>query len=80
MGLDISEKMLERAIEKRGVLRREARERVHLVQGDMTNFDLGEQFRTVLIPFPAIPTLAGDGKTNRLLELRAQSILQLTGA
>jgi SAM-dependent methyltransferase len=51
VGLDISEKMLERAVEKRGALRREARERVHLVQGDMAQFDLGEKFRTVLIPF-----------------------------
>ena len=51
MGLDISEKMLERAVEKRAALRREARERVHLVQGDMTEFDLGEKFRTIVIPF-----------------------------
>jgi SAM-dependent methyltransferase len=51
VGLDISERMLERAIEKRGALRREARERVHLVQGDMTKFDIGEKFRTVVIPF-----------------------------
>ncbi len=32
-------------------VRREARERVHLVQGDMTEFDLEEKFRTILIPF-----------------------------
>jgi len=51
VGLDISEKMLERAVEKRAALRREARERVHLVQGDMTEFDLGEKFRTIVIPF-----------------------------
>lgn len=51
VGLDISERMLERARGKRATLRREARERVHLVQGDMTQFDLGEKFRTVLIPF-----------------------------
>jgi len=51
VGLDISEKMLERAVEKRGTLRREARERVHLIQGDMTAFELGEKFRTIAIPF-----------------------------
>jgi SAM-dependent methyltransferase len=51
VGLDISEKMLERAEEKRSALRREARERVHLVQGDMTEFDLKEKFRTIIIPF-----------------------------
>lgn len=51
VGLDISEKMLERAAEKRNGLRREARERVHLVQDDMTQFDLKETFRTIVIPF-----------------------------
>lgn len=51
VGLDLSERMLERAVEKRAALRREARERVHLVQGDMTQFELGETFRSVVIPF-----------------------------
>lgn len=51
VGLDISEKMLERATAKRHALRREIRERVHLVQGDMTRFELGEKFPLILIPF-----------------------------
>src|SRR6266850_735314 len=50
-GLELSERMLERAVKKRGELRVEARERVHLVQGDMAKFDLGEKFRLVIIPF-----------------------------
>jgi SAM-dependent methyltransferase len=50
-GLDLSERMLEHAVKKRGALRVEARERVHLAQGDMTRFDLGEKFRLVIIPF-----------------------------
>jgi SAM-dependent methyltransferase len=50
-GLDISERMLERCNQKRTALSTEARERVHLVQGDMTRFDLGEKFRLVIIPF-----------------------------
>jgi len=50
-GLDISERMLERCNQKRAELRTEARERVHLVQGDMTRFDLSEKFRVVIIPF-----------------------------
>jgi len=29
----------------------EARERVHLVQGNMAGFDLGEKFRLIIIPF-----------------------------
>ena len=50
-GLDLSERMLERAVKKRAKLLVEARERVHLVQGDMVKFDLGEKFRLVIIPF-----------------------------
>jgi SAM-dependent methyltransferase len=50
-GLDVSERMLERCNQKRAQLATEARERVHLVQGDMTRFDLGEKFRLVIIPF-----------------------------
>lgn len=50
-GLDISERMLQRCEQKRAALPRETRERVHLVQGDMTKFDLGEKFRVVIIPF-----------------------------
>lgn len=51
VGLDISGKMLKRAAEKRSRLRREAQERIHLFQGDMTKFDLGEKFRSIIIPF-----------------------------
>ena len=50
-GLDISERMLERAAKKRLALYTEERERVHLVQGDMVKFDLGERFRLIIIPF-----------------------------
>src|SRR5207248_9500915 len=50
-GLDLSGRMLEREVKKRAELRVEARERVHLMQGDMARFDLGEKFRLVIIPF-----------------------------
>jgi len=50
-GLDLSERMLERAARKRAALYTEERERVHLVQGNMARFDLGERFRLVIIPF-----------------------------
>src|SRR5262249_46606096 len=50
-GLDLSERMLQRCEKKRAALRTEMRERVHLVQGDMTRFDLGEKFRLIIIPF-----------------------------
>ncbi len=50
-GLDISKKMLERAEEKRALLGAGDRERIRLVQGDMTQFALGEQFPLIIIPF-----------------------------
>ncbi len=50
-GLDLSERMLERAARKRAALNKEERERVHLVQADMAQFDLGEKFQLVIIPF-----------------------------
>src|SRR5229473_3926721 len=62
-GLDLSERMLERAVKKRAALRVEARERVHFVQGDMTQFDLGEKFRLIIIPFRPL---------QHLLEVRQQ--------
>ena len=62
-GLDLSERMLERAVKKRAALHVEARERVHLIQGDMAQFDLRETFRLVIIPFRAL---------QHLLEVRQQ--------
>ena len=50
-GLDLSERMLDRAAKKRAALNKEERERVHLVQADMSKFDLGEKFRLIIIPF-----------------------------
>ena len=51
VGLDVSARMLERAAEKCSTLGPEAQGRVRFVHGDMTNFDLGEKFRSALIPF-----------------------------
>jgi SAM-dependent methyltransferase len=62
-GLDLSERMLERAVESRAGLSAEAQERLRLVQGDMTRFDLGERFQTVIVPFRPF---------QHLLELRQQ--------
>jgi SAM-dependent methyltransferase len=51
VGLDISEKMLERAEQKRAGFPKDVRERVRLISGDMTQFELREQFRCIVIPF-----------------------------
>jgi SAM-dependent methyltransferase len=51
VGLDVSEKMLERADKKREWLRPEVKNRLFLLHGDMTNFEVGGKFRTIIIPF-----------------------------
>src|SRR5712692_7287671 len=43
-GLDLSRRMLARCREKLAALPAETQNRVSLVQGDMTSFDLGEKF------------------------------------
>jgi ubiquinone/menaquinone biosynthesis C-methylase UbiE len=50
-GLDLSDRMLERGAKRRAELPVEARERVRFTQGDMTRFELGEKFRSIIIPF-----------------------------
>jgi SAM-dependent methyltransferase len=50
-GFDLSARMLERCREKLAAEPAEVRGRVRLVQGDMTAFELGEQFTLVIIPF-----------------------------
>jgi SAM-dependent methyltransferase len=50
-GLDASESMLERCEKKLAAAPAEIRQRVKLVQGNMVRFELGERFRTIIIPF-----------------------------
>jgi ubiquinone/menaquinone biosynthesis C-methylase UbiE len=50
-GMDISQRMLERASERLADLDDDAKERVQLIEGDMTRFELGEKFRLVIVPF-----------------------------
>jgi SAM-dependent methyltransferase len=68
VGLDSSKNMLEHAVAKRNSLSREARERIHLVQGDMTQFDLGEKFHAVIIPFRPFQHLLETEEQIRCLE------------
>jgi SAM-dependent methyltransferase len=51
VGLDVSELMLKQCRAKTQSQPREVQERIRLVQGDMTNFDLGEVFHLVTLPF-----------------------------
>lgn len=51
VGLDLAGCMLTRCREKLAALPGDAQHRVRLVQGNMTDFDLGQRFRLILIPF-----------------------------
>src|SRR5215472_4082187 len=50
-GLDISERMLERAEKRRAAMNADVRERMRFVQGDMTRFNLNAKFQLIIIPF-----------------------------
>ncbi len=50
-GLDLSQRMLERAEHRRTALAPEIRGRVKLVHADMCRFDLREKFPLVIVPF-----------------------------
>jgi SAM-dependent methyltransferase len=50
-GLDLSATMVERARAKLSAAAPEVRDRVQLVVGDMTSFDLGRRFSTIISPF-----------------------------
>ena len=51
VGLDISEYMLAKCREKLRKQPEEVQERVRLIQGNMTSFDLEEVFRLITVPF-----------------------------
>jgi SAM-dependent methyltransferase len=51
VGLDLSEHMLARCRDKLAAEAEEVRDRVRLVEGDMTDFDLGQRFALVTTPF-----------------------------
>ena len=50
-GLDFSPYMLKKCREKVARLLAETRKKIHLVQGDMTNFTTGEKYALATIPF-----------------------------
>ncbi len=58
-GLDLSPHMLRRCRAKLQSRSRETQERVELVEGNMTAFDLGKTFRLVFIPFRPFQHLRG---------------------
>ncbi len=67
VGLDLSAAMLERARAKADAMPAAARELVHFARGDMADFDLGQQFWLVIIPFRAFQSLTTPDQQRRAL-------------
>ncbi len=66
-GLDISEKMLDKAREKLNKEPEEVKKRATLLQGDMRNFHLKKEFNFIFIPFNSfLVLLSGDEQNNCL--------------
>ncbi len=59
-GLDISPTMLHVFQEKLAQLNADVRDRIQIVKGDMTQFDLGKKFRYIIIPFSSFQGLTED--------------------
>ncbi|MFC1948938.1 class I SAM-dependent DNA methyltransferase [Chloroflexota bacterium] len=56
-GLDLSPYMLDKCREKLNLQPKEVQQRVRLVEGNMTNFDMGETYKLITIPFRAFQHL-----------------------
>ena len=65
-GLDLSAPMLDRCRAKVDAQPPEVRERVRLVLGDMTSFDLGGGFAAITVPVRRLPAAAHGGAAARL--------------
>lgn len=73
-GLDLSQAMLGILRDKLGAEPPEVRGRVTLVEGDMADFDLAEQFGLVITPFRAFQHLLEPEQQRRCLETVAQHL------
>jgi len=66
-GLDVSEKMLDKAREKLNQEPEEAKKKVTLFQGDMRNFHLKKEFNFIFIPFNSFLVLLSTEEQNNCL-------------
>jgi len=59
-GIDLSKKMLYQLKVKMENLQEEVKERIHITQADMTNFELGRAFSLIIIPFRSFQSLTSE--------------------
>ena len=75
VGLDLSEPMLEQLRAKLAQEPQDVMDRVELVQGDMADFELNEQFGLVIAPFRAFQHMLDSAQQRRCLEQVAKHLL-----
>jgi len=61
--IELSEHMLERFWEKLKISRKQLQENIHIRNGDMSNFSLGQKFEYIMIPWRALQWLPVQEKT-----------------
>ncbi len=68
-GLDYSRRMLEVCKRKAAALPQQVQSKLHLIEGDMTDFSLTPQkFKLIYIPFRSIQSLSNDDLVRRTLQ------------
>jgi len=75
VGLDLAEPMLDQLKQKLAKEPQEVQDRVTLVQGSMTDFELDERFGLVLAPFRAFQHLMDSGQQRSCVERIARHLL-----
>jgi len=61
--IELSERMLEKFMEKIEKSKKQLKENVHIHNGDMSNFNLGQKFEYIIIPWRALQWLPVQEKT-----------------
>ena len=59
-GIDLSKEMLGQLKVKMENLQEEVKQRIHIIQADMTNFELGRAFTLIIIPFRSFQSLTSE--------------------
>ena len=59
-GIDLSKEMLDQLKVKMENLQEEVKQRIHITQADMTNFELGRVFSLIIIPFRSFQLLISE--------------------
>ena len=68
-GLDLSIEMLDQLNQKKSILDQDAKDRIHTIHGDMSNFDVERKFSLIIIPFRGFQALTTDEQQHSSLQM-----------